>query len=162
MGGHILELSENVSRKRVVYKNRYGLDIVGELYCAKDMDMGSQHPAIIVGAPYGGVKEQGPCVYGNELAQRGFVVLTFDQSFMGESGGFPRNVSSPDIFVENFSAGVDYLGLQSFVDREKIGVIGICGSGGFAISAAQCDTRIKAVAAVSMYDMTAAVSSIGL
>lgn len=157
MGGHILELSENVSRKRVVYKNRYGLDIVGELYCAKDMDMGSQHPAIIVGAPYGGVKEQGPCVYGNELAQRGFVVLTFDQSFMGESGGFPRNVSSPDIFVENFSAGVDYLGLQSFVDREKIGVIGICGSGGFAISAAQCDTRIKAVAAVSMYDMTAAV-----
>ena len=84
-------------------------------------------------------------------------MLTFDQSFMGESGGFPRNVSSPDIFVENFSAGVDYLGLQSFVDREKIGVIGICGSGGFAISAAQCDTRIKAVAAVSMYDMTAAV-----
>lgn len=157
MGGHIFELSENVSRKRVVYKNRYGLDIVGELYCAKDMDMRSQHPAIIVGAPYGGVKEQGPCVYGNELAQRGFVVLTFDQSFMGESGGFPRNVSSPDIFVENFSAGVDYLGLQSFVDREKIGVIGICGSGGFAISAAQCDTRIKAVAAVSMYDMTAAV-----
>lgn len=157
MGGHILELSENVSRKRVVYKNRYGLDIVGELYCAKDMDMRPQHPAIIVGAPYGGVKEQGPCVYGNELAQRGFVVLTFDQSFMGESGGFPRNVSSPDIFVENFSAGVDYLGLQSFVDREKIGVIGICGSGGFAISAAQCDTRIKAVAAVSMYDMTAAV-----
>lgn len=157
MGGHTLELSENVSRKRVVYKNRYGLDIVGELYCAKDMDMRSQHPAIIVGAPYGGVKEQGPCVYGNELAQRGFVVLTFDQSFMGESGGFPRNVSSPDIFVENFSAGVDYLGLQSFVDREKIGVIGICGSGGFAISAAQCDTRIKAVAAVSMYDMTAAV-----
>lgn len=157
MGGHILELSENVSRKRVVYKNRYGLDIVGELYCAKDMDMRSQHPAIIVGAPYGGVKEQGPCVYGNELAQRGFVVLTFDQSFMGESGGFPRNVSSPDIFVENFSAGVDYLGLQSFVDREKIGVIGICGSGGFAVSAAQCDTRIKAVAAVSMYDMTAAV-----
>ena len=157
MGGHILELSENVSRKRVVYKNRYGLDIVGELYCAKDMDKRSQHPAIIVGAPYGGVKEQGPCVYGNELAQRGFVVLTFDQSFMGESGGFPRNVSSPDIFVENFSAGVDYLGLQSFVDREKIGVIGICGSGGFAISAAQCDTRIKAVAAVSMYDMTAAV-----
>lgn len=156
MSGHILELSSNVERKRVVYRNRYGLEIAGELYYGKDADMKQKHPALIVGAPYGGVKEQGPCVYGNELAQRGFFVLTFDQSFMGESGGFPRNLSSPDIFVENFSAAVDYLGLQEFVDRERIGVIGICGSGGFAISAAQCDTRIKAVAAVSMYDMSMA------
>ena len=84
------------------------------------------------------------------------MVLTFDQSFMGESSGFPRHVSSPDIFVENFSAAVDYLGLQPFVDREKIGVIGICGSGGFALSAAQCDVRIKAVATLSMYDMNVA------
>ncbi len=156
MSGHILELSENVTRKRVVYRNRYGLDLVGELYHKKDLDLTEKHAALIMGAPYGGVKEQGPCVYGNELAKNGFVVLTFDQSFMGESGGFPRNVSSPDIFVENFSAAVDYLGLQKFVDREKIGVIGICGSGGFALSAAQCDTRIKAVATMSMYDMTAA------
>ena len=156
MGGHIITLNEGVARKRVVYKNRYGLDVVGELYHAEDMDMGRKHAALIVGAPYGGVKEQGPCVYGGELAQRGFVVLTFDQSFMGESGVFPRNVSSPDIFVENFSAAVDYLGLQSFVDREKIGAIGICGSGGFALSAAQCDVRIRAVATMSMYDMSAA------
>lgn len=154
MSGHILELSENVARKRVVYKNRYGLDIVGELYHTKDLDWNKKHAALIVGAPYGGVKEQGPCVYGNELAKMGFIVLTFDQSFMGESGGFPRNVSSPDIFVENFSAAVDFLGLKSFVDREKIGVVGICGSGGFALSAAQCDTRIKAVATLSMYDMS--------
>ena len=84
-------------------------------------------------------------------------MLTFDQSFMGESGGFPRNVSSPDIFVENFSAAVDFLGMQRFVDREKIGVIGICGSGGFALSAAQCDTRICGVAVMSMYDMNVAV-----
>lgn len=156
MSGHIAALNDNVSRKKVVYRNRYGLEVVGELYCQKDMNMAEKHPALIVGAPYGGVKEQGPCVYGSELARRGFVVLTFDQSFMGESGGFPRNVSSPDIFVENFSAAVDYLGLQSFVDREKIGVIGICGSGGFALSAAQMDTRIKAVATMSMYDMNAA------
>lgn len=134
MGGHILELSENVERKKVVYKNRYGLDITGELYRGKETSPEQKHPALIIGAPYGGVKEQGPCVYGNELAQKGFIVLTFDQSFMGESGGFPRNVSSPDIFVENFSAAVDFLGLQRFVDREKIGVIGICGSGGFAFS----------------------------
>lgn len=156
MSGHILPLSDTVERKRVVYQNRYGLQITGELYYGKALELTQKHPALIVGAPYGGVKEQGPCVYGSELAQRGFVVLTFDQSFMGESGGFPRNVSSPDIFVENFSAAVDYLGLQTFVDRERIGVIGICGSGGFALSAAQMDTRIKAVATMSMYDMNVA------
>ncbi len=157
MSGHILELSQNVERKKVDYRNRYGLEITGELYLKKGISPEQKRPALIIGAPYGGVKEQGPCVYGNELAQKGFVVLTFDQSFMGESGGFPRNVSSPDIFVENFSAAVDFLGLQKFVDREKIGVIGICGSGGFALSAAQCDTRIRAVAVMSMYDMNMAV-----
>lgn len=157
MSGHILELSSNVERKRVVYCNRYGLEITGELYYSKGANLNQKHPTLIVGAPYGGVKEKGPCVYGNELAQKGFIVLTFDQSFMGESGGFPRNLSSPDIFVENFSAAVDFLGLLEFVDRERIGAIGICGSGGFAISAAQCDTRIKAVVTMSMYDMSVAV-----
>lgn len=154
--GYICKLSKKVERKSVEFKNRYGLSVVGDLYTEKNFKKDTKYPAIIVGAPYGGVKEQGPAVYANELAQRGFVVLTFDQSFMGESAGQPRNVSSPDIFVENFSACVDFLGVQSFVDREKIGVIGICGSGGFALSAAQVDTRIKAVAVASMYDMTIA------
>lgn len=153
---YICELNENVERKHVSYKNRYGMKIAGDIYYSKNIDLSKKHAALIVGAPYGGVKEQGPSVYANELAQRGFIILTFDQSFMGESEGEPRNVSSPDIFTENFSAAVDYLGLQSFVDREKIGVIGICGSGGFALSAAQMDTRIKAVATASMYDMTVA------
>ena len=114
MSGHILELSQNVERKKVVYRNRYGLEITGELYFKKGISLDQKHPALIIGAPYGGVKEQGPCVYGNELAQKGFIVLTFDQSFMGESGGF-------------------------------------------ALSAAQCDTRIRAVAVMSMYDMNVAV-----
>lgn len=102
------------------------------------------------------MKEQGPCVYANELAQRGFVVLTFDPCYMGETGGETRHVSSPDLFSENISAGVDYLGLLQFVDRERIAAIGICGSGGFALSAAQVDTRIKAVITTSMFDMSVA------
>lgn len=151
---YIFELSENVNRKTVTYKNRLGFVIVGELYTMKDMDESKKYPALIVGAPYGGVKEQGPGVYASELAQKGFIVLTFDQSFMGDSNGEPRHVSSPEIFTENFSAAVDFLGLQDNVDRNKIGVIGICGSGGFALSAAQVDTRIKAIVTTSMYDIS--------
>ena len=153
--GYITKLNENVTREHVRYNNRYGIAIAADVYAAKDLDKTQKHPALIVGAPYGGVKEQGPCVYANELAQRGFVVLTFDQIYMGESGGEPRHVSSPDLFAESFSAAVDFLGVKlPYVDREKIGVIGIYGSGGFAISAAQVDTRIKAIATASMYNIT--------
>lgn len=151
---YIAQLSENVQREHVFLNNRYGIKIAADLYTSKELDKSKKHSAIVVGPPYGGVKEQGPCVWANELAQRGFVVLAFDQPFMGESAGEPRRVSSPEMFTETFSACVDYLGLQPFVDREKIGAIGICGSGGFALSAAQSDVRIKAVATASMYDMT--------
>ncbi len=156
MSDYIHSLSETVERTHVRYPNRYGLMLAGDLYTAKSMDRTKPQMAVIVGAPYGGVKEQGPCVYADTLAQRGFVVLTFDPCYMGESGGEPRHVSSPDLFTENFSAGVDFLGLQPFVDREKIAVLGICGSGGFALAAAQADTRIQAVITTSMYDMSVA------
>ena len=152
MSDYICTLNATVERTHVRYPNRYGLMLAGDLYMAKDMDKATPQMALIVGAPYGGVKEQGPCVYANELAQRGFVVLTFDPCYMGESEGEPRHVSSPDLFTENFSAGVDFLGLQPFVDREKIAVLGICGSGGFALAAAQVDTRIRAVVTTSMYE----------
>lgn len=151
---YIFELNENVERTAVAYKNRYGIELSADLYVSKDLDTSAKHPAIVIGPPYGGVKEQGPGVYANQLAQRGFVVLAFDPSYNGESGGEPRHVSSPEIFTEDFSAGVDYLGTLGYVDRERIGAIGICGSGGFALSAAQTDTRIKAVVTASLVDIS--------
>ena len=154
MSGYICKLNSNVERHHVRYNNRYGLSLAGDLYRAKNSDERKQYHAVVVGAPYGGVKEQGPCVYANELAQRGFIVLTFDPCYMGESEGYPRRVSSPDLFSENISAGVDYLGLLPYVNREKIYGLGICGSGGFLISAASVDTRIKKIVTASMYDMS--------
>ena len=100
MSGHITKLSDTLERKTVTYPNRYGFTVTGELYYAKDINKNVKHPALIVGAPYGGVKEQGPCVYGDELAQRGFVVLTFDQSFMGESSGFPLSAAQCDVRIK--------------------------------------------------------------
>jgi len=156
MGGYIQKLNEGVERTHVRYNNRYGIALAGDLYAPKSLDRSKKHKAIVIGAPYGGVKEQGPSVYASNLAAMGFVSLTFDPCHMGESGGEPRHVSSPDLFSENFSAGVDFLGLFPYVDRERIAAIGICGSGGFALSAAAMDTRIKAVITASMYDMSVA------
>lgn len=151
---YIFELDSNVQREHVFYKNRYGITLAGDMYTPKNMVKGTRLRAVVIGAPYSGVKEQGPGVWANELAKRGFAALTFDPSFNGYSGGLPRHVSSPDIFTEDFMAGVDFLSVQPFVDAQKIGAIGICGSGGFSLSAAAVDTRIKAVITASMIDIS--------
>jgi uncharacterized protein len=159
IGLYTFEFRGDVEREPVSYQNRYGVEIAGDLYIPKGIDMGADHPAIVVGPPYGGVKEQTAGLYAQEMAARGFVALAFDPSYNGESGGEQRHSSSPDIFVEDFSAAVDFLGTLEIVDRDRIGVLGVCGSGGFSLSAAQVDSRIKAVATVSLVDMSRAISS---
>ena len=148
--------SKKVTVQKVAFKNQYNMKVVGNLFTPNDLNKNTKNPAIIVGHPMGAVKEQSANLYATKMAERGFVTLSLDLSFWGESEGQPRNVVSPDIYAEDFSAAVDFLGTQPFVDRDRIGVIGICGSGSFAISAAKIDPRMKAIATVSMYDMGAA------
>jgi fermentation-respiration switch protein FrsA (DUF1100 family) len=152
--GYTFVLSDEVTRTPVRYRNRYGIEIAGDLYQLQNLHESVSHPSVVIGPPHGGVKEQGPGVYAQEMAKRGFVALAFDPSYNGESGGAPRHITSPELFAEDFSAGVDFLGTLPHVDRERIGAIGICGSGGFALSAAQVDTRIKAVVTAAMYDIS--------
>lgn len=148
--------SDKVSHKKVTFQNRYGITLAGDLYAPENSS--GKLAAIVVSGPFGAVKEQSSGLYAQTMAERGFVTLAFDPSFTGESGGAPRNVASPDINVEDFSAAVDCIGLQDNVDRERIGVIGICGFGGMALSAVAVDKRVKAVVASTMYDMTRVMS----
>nr|WP_310281343.1 alpha/beta hydrolase [Flavobacterium piscis] len=152
------KLSEEVIKENVQFKNRYGITIAGHLYMPKNMDKAKKYAALVLSGPFGAVKEQSSGLYAHEMAKRGFVALAFDPSFTGESGGEVRNVASPDIFTEDFSAAVDYFGLQSYVDRNKIGALAVCGLSGMAITATVSDTRIKAVATASMYDMSRSIS----
>lgn len=154
MWDKIFPKSDKVTVERVSYRNRYGLSVSADLYLPVDLDRAKKYPALVIGTPYGGVKEQGAGLYAQTLAERGFVAVAFDESYNGTSGGEPRRTSSPEIFTEDFSAGVDFLGTRPYVDREKIGAIGICGSSAFSLKAAQVDQRIKAVATASMYDMS--------
>lgn len=148
--------SDKVEVQKVTFKNQYKMNIAGNLYLPKDMDKSKKHAAIIVGHPVGAVKEQSADLYAVKMAERGFVTMSVDLAFWGGSDGQPRNAVAPELYAETFSAAVDYLGIGPFADREKIGAIGICGSGSFAISAAKIDPRLKAVATISMYDMGAA------
>lgn len=144
--------SEKVEHSKVTFHNRYGISLAGDLYVPK---VGAgKLPAIAVCGPFGAVKEQCSGLYAQAMAERGFLTLAFDPSFTGESGGTPRYMASPDINTEDFQAAVDLLSVQENVDPDKIGVIGICGWGGMALNAAAIDTRIKATAAMTMYDMS--------
>ncbi len=150
--GYSFELRDTVTRAKVQFHNRYGITLSGDLYLPKSY--AGKLAAIAVAGPFGAVKEQAAGLYAEELASRGFAAMAFDPSFIGESGGEVRNVASPDINTEDFSAAVDYLSVQDFIDPEKIGILGICGFGGMALNAAAMDTRIKATVASTMYDMT--------
>ncbi|MGR4877681.1 alpha/beta hydrolase [Pseudoxanthomonas sp. LARHCG66] len=148
--------SDRLVAEKIAFDNQYRMKVAGNLFLPKDRKAGVRYPAIIVGHPMGAVKEQSSNLYAQKLAEQGFITLAIDLPFWGESEGQPRNAVAPDLYAEAFSAAVDYLGSQTFVDRERIGVLGICGSGSFVISAAKIDPRMKAIATVSMYDMGAA------
>jgi hypothetical protein len=145
--------SDKVIRQRVTFRNRYGILLTGDLYSPKNRGT-EQMAAIAISGPFGAVKEQSSGLYADNMAQRGFIALAFDPSYTGESGGEPRNVASPDINTEDFSAAVDFLGIQPMVDRNRIGIIGICGFAGMGLNAAAVDKRIRAVATTSMYNMS--------
>ena len=148
----IFKLSDKVTHKKVTFHNRFGITLVGDLYEPKEQE--GKLSAIAVCGPFGAVKEQASGLYAMTMAERGFVTLAFDPSFTGESGGEPRFVNSPDINTDDFSSAVDYLSLKENVNPDKIGIIGICGWGGFALNAAAQDPRIKATVASTMYDMS--------
>ncbi|MBA4318904.1 MAG: hypothetical protein C0412_10925 [Flavobacterium sp.] len=155
---YTFKLSEKVTRTAVTFKNRYGITLSGDLYLPKNA--GNQKlAALAISGPFGAVKEQSSGLYANQMAERGFAVVAFDPSYTGESGGEPRNIASSDINTEDFSAAVDFLGLQKNVDREKIGIIGICGFGGFALNAVAVDKRVKAVATTSLYNIPRVMSN---
>ncbi|WP_069083324.1 alpha/beta hydrolase [Pseudomonas sp. TCU-HL1] len=155
-GANNFYTSNQVTMQKVTFKNQYQMTVAGNLLVPKNLDRNVQHAAIVVGHPMGAVKEQSANLYATKMAEQGFVTLSIDLSFWGESEGQPRNAVSPDIYTEDFSAAVDFLRSQPFVDKERVGAIGICGSGSFVISAAKIDPRIRAIATVSMYDMGAA------
>lgn len=144
--------SDKVTHSKVTFRNRYGITLAADLYIPAVHS--GKLPAIAVSGPFGAVKEQSSGLYAQKLAEMGFLTIAFDPSFTGESGGEPRYVASPDINTEDFSAAVDYLSSREDVDRERIGILGICGWGGFALNAAAIDTRIKATVTSTMYDMS--------
>ena len=154
----VFKINKNIQVMKVVFTNHYGFDVAGHLYLPENFDSSKKYSAVVISGPFGAVKEQASGLYAQELASRGFVTVAFDQSMTGESGGSRRDMASPDIFTEDFSAAVDFISNLKFVDPEKIGVVGLCGLSGMAITAASNDIRIKAVVTSAMYDMSESIS----
>lgn len=151
-------VDSSIQTKKVQFENRYGFTVVGDMYLPAHFDHQKKYKAIVVSGPFGAVKEQSSGLYAQEMAKHGYVAVAFDPSMTGESSGKVRNMASPDIFTEDYSAAVDFVTHLQFVDPEKVGAIGICGLSGMALTAASNDVRIKAVATSAMYDMSESIS----
>ena len=160
-GANNFYVSDRVTVRKVAFPHQYQMTVAGNLFIPRDLDRNARNPAIVVGHPMGAVKEQSANLYATKMAEQGFVAMSIDLPFWGESEGRPRNAVAPDLYAEAFSAALDFLGAQPFVDGARLGAIGVCGSGCFVVSAAKIDPRMKAIATVSMYDM-GAVSRNGL
>ncbi len=154
----VYAVDKSIEVKNVRFKNHYGFEVAGHLYLPRNFDIGKKYKAVVITGPFGAVKEQASGLYAQEMAKNGFVAVAFDQSMTGESSGERRNMGSPEIFTEDYHAAVDFVTNLSFVNPEQVGVIGICGLSGMALTAASNDTRIKAVATSAMYDMTESIS----
>ena len=150
----VFKIDPTITVKKAHFHNRYGIDLTGDLYLPKDFDSSKKYAGIAVAGPFGAIKEQVSGLYAQEMAKAGFVALAFDPSFTGESGGVARNVSSPEINTEDFSAAIDFLMTRDFIDPERVGIIGVCGWGGIGLNAAAADTRIKASVISTMYDLS--------
>ena len=145
---------DKIMKEKVYYNQTYNnVKIAGELYKPENFDSTKKYPAIIVVHPAGGVKEQVAGLYAKKLAEKGFITLAYDAAYQGESGGEPHFLENPVSRVEDVRSSVDYLTTLPFVDRDNIGVLGICAGGGYAFNAAETEMRIKAVATVSAFDL---------
>ncbi|MBQ7666030.1 MAG: alpha/beta hydrolase [Synergistaceae bacterium] len=150
----VFKIDPEIKCEKVHFHNRYGIDLTGDMYFPKNFDSSKKYAGIAVCGPFGAVKEQVSGLYAQEMAKAGYVAVAFDPSFTGESGGNVRYVADPSINTEDFSAAIDYLSVQDYIDPERVGIIGVCGWGGIAVSAAAMDTRIKATVASTPYDMS--------